>query len=204
MLRAKSIARNMRVFFFWLAPMLKLSIPYHSQWNNDRDWDTGPWNECSFTCMAMMGRAIGAVGNGDGQFEDQVERSFERRGYKRGLPEHMSRWMSDTWRLLGYRFWATRQGTAAMIRKALAAGYPVICHTDLTASGHVVIIVGDDPGAYGGEGAWIVHDPWGEWFPGGYNVDASGAFVRYSYALMDLVAGPDGNWWLHWPEKITG
>lgn len=180
-----------------------LSVPYHSQHNNDRDSNSGPWNECSFTAMAMALRNVGIVGDGNGQLEDQIERSYESLQFDRGAPEQMTRWINLKYGHLGVVSTFTYRGKAVQIRAALNAGHVVIAHTDLTASGHVICIVGYDDAAYGGNGAWVAHDPWGEWTPTGYRTDKTGANVRYSYSLMSWAAGPDGNYWMHIVKRVS-
>lgn len=172
-------------------------IPYFSQHDNDSDWNSGPWNECSFTCMAMVLAYWGIVGNGSGQLEDQIERDFESKKYTRGNPYHMRDWMNMKYGNIGVNATYSGEATLTEIKGAIVSKASCILHTDLTKSGHIISIVGFDDEAYDGVGALIVNDPWGEWFHTGYDSWKTGKNLYYSYPLMQRVAGPDSNYWLH-------
>ena len=176
---------------------IELRMPYHTQHNNDADWNSGPWNECSYTCMAMGLAALGIKGTGDGQLEDQIERSYENLGLTRGSPYDMAYWINEVYADLGIHDELRMNGTWSQILTALSCGRPIILHTDLTASGHVIAVRGYDPDAYWGHGALICMDPWGEWFPTGYDTSASGDSVLYSQGLIARKCGPDSNYWIH-------
>ena len=180
----------------------QLGIPYHTQHNNDQDHDSGPWNECSYTAYAMCGSHLGIKGNGHGQLEDQFEKSFEAMGLTRGAPEHMSFWFNKKYNSYGFQSKFTYTGSWADIVKAIDNGNPLVIHTDLTRSGHVIACDGYDLDAYYGDGAIIAQDPWGEWFSSGYNTNITGHDVKYSRALCNAKMGPDGNYWLHEFSRI--
>jgi hypothetical protein len=92
---------------------------------------------------------------------------------------------------------ARNDGTRADIKRMIDEGRPVIVHTSMTASGHIVVVVGYDDAA----SEWLVNDPAGHWCGDGYtSCGGRGALaqrVRYSYASMGpSVLGADGNVYL--------
>lgn len=177
---------------------LNLDIPFHTQLNNDSDHDSGWWNECSYTAMAMFLRKHGYVGNGNGQFEDQIEKSFEAWGGGRGEPQAMSAFMNQFFPHPQIEYKFTYRATWGFLEERLKANSPAILHTWLTGSGHVVLLKGFDDKAYNGTGGYIFHDPFGEWFPSGYDTNLSGANVTYSYPLCKRLIGVDGDLWAHY------
>lgn len=179
-----------------------LNQPYYSQLNNDSDSNSGPWNECSYSAMACVLGGCGLVGNGYGQFDDQIERAYEARGLQRGAPYDMEHFMNDEYGHLGVHAEYEPHGTLDMVLEALQEGKGVVLHTDLTPSGHVVAVDGFDLDAYRGSGALILLDPNGEWFPTGYRQDKTGRHVYLSFPSVDRYCGPDGNYWMHkvWRE----
>jgi hypothetical protein len=44
---------------------------------------------------------------------------------------------------------------------------------------------------------FLVHDPYGEWFESGYDTSTSGAYLHYSYDLIQRTCIPDGQFWVH-------
>ena len=48
---------------------------------------------------------------------------------------------------------------------------------------------------------FIVHDPYGEWFPSGYPTDFSGESLHYSYELIERTCSPDGQFSVHYISK---
>lgn len=182
-------------------PAFEIEVPYHTQLNNDRDWNSGPENECSYTCLAMYLRRLGFVGNGQGQFEDQIEKISEAIGYQRGEPQGMNHFLRTQYPIPGYEHVFKYRATWEEVDRSLLDGQPAIIHTWLTGSGHVVLYKGWDDNAYGGVGARIFHDPYGEWFPNGYDTNRSGEDVPYSYPLCKRLIGTDGDLWAHFLVK---
>ena len=181
---------------------VRLPVPYYSQLDNDIDWNTGPWNECSYTCMAMALGYLGLVGNGDGQFEDQIERSYESYGYQRGNWHQMSAWINSEYSHLGVVNEFHADWNLQNVIDSIDAGRAVILHTFLTRSGHIVVASGYDRDAYGGNGALLIHDPNGEWFHWGYDKSRSGQYVPLSFRACQEFIAPDNNYYSHQTWKI--
>jgi uncharacterized protein YvpB len=86
-------------------------------------------------------------------------------------------------------------GTIDRCKSHLAAGNPCVIHGYFTSFGHIIVLVG-----YDNEG-FLVHDPYGEWFESGYDTNASGAYLHYSYDLIRRTCIPDGQFWVHYVSK---
>ena len=179
-----------------------LPTPYKSQLDNDQDWNSGWWNECSYVCKAMFLAAMGFVGNGNGQFEDQIERKSEAAGFMRGEPYGMNEFMRTNYRVAGTDYIFKPDATWEELEDNLLIGYPAILHTWLTGSGHVILLNGWNEAAYGGRGAYLFHDPYGEWYPAGYDTSASGENVPYSFDLCKRLIGTDGDMWAHMVVQV--
>lgn len=170
---------------------------YFSQRDNDSDSDSGPSNECSYSAMAIFLSNLGIVGQGGENLDDQIEKEYESLGLRRGLPEDMSKFLAQKAAQVGEGVSMTRRGSRSQIREALQLGGIVICHTFLTRSGHIIAIVGEDATAYGGAGAWVCSDPYGECL-GNYRYMRTGGFcVRYSFEGLGRAFGQDGDIWMH-------
>lgn len=180
--------------------LLISEVPFHSQVDNDSDGNSGWWNECSYSSMAMLLGHIGKVGDGRTQLDDYVEREYESAGYTRGAPYQMSDYMNSQAQLFGKEAKFDPYSNRYNIKARLMQGFPCIVHTWLTRSGHILVIVGFDDSAYNGSGAWIVNDPYGEWYSWGYDTTASGEQLLYSYNGAGSHFGVDGDIWLHWIE----
>lgn len=179
--------------------MSEILIPnavYKSQIDNENN----PHGSCNVTSMAMglcWGGCPGAI---DGrQIEDWIYEYLLNKGYSRHAPYDLARGTNE-WRERNFcdnSTFATLRTDATwqQIEKHVAEGKPCVVHGWFTKSGHIVAIVGKY------NGGWIVNDPYGEWFPDGYDTYKSGEQVRYSHQLMDGTCGPDGTIWCHFFDK---
>ncbi|CBA17800.1 putative carboxypeptidase [Acaryochloris phage A-HIS1] len=172
-----------------------LDVPFLTQVDNDNSQWTKYWQECSFTCMAMILvflRLAKKIVNGR-QLEDVIADEYGTKygDANRGTPHMMVEYFEEKYGVTD-RFYP--HGTVEQIKESIDDGLPVIVHTYLTgAGGHVVLIVGYDDA----KGVWIVHDPWGEYHSVGYdNSVHEGKFEEYSYGLMTRLADDNG-YWIH-------
>lgn len=168
-----------------------------SQLDNDVDHDTGPWNECSYECMAMALGFYGFKGDGSRQFGDYLERQYEATGRRRGSPVGMKDFMNELYGDHGIVAEFSFHASLQQVVDAIDSSRPVILHTDLTASGHVIAVNGYDLDSYRGKGALLCHDPNGEWFADGYRTSLTGEDVPYSFDLCERLMGPSGGYWMH-------
>ncbi|MEG3919043.1 C39 family peptidase [Microcoleus sp. POL10_C6] len=208
--RGESVAQQYQPV---LPPKVDLKVPYHSQLNNLKR----PSGACNVTCIAMVlkyyevdSRTQEDIKN-DVQLEDVLFRKTEEWDEKEGYPladgtctRHIPIYLQ---RLL--REWGQKYGNGKLqntyfknvtseqeIKQHLAKGNPVVIHGYFT-NGHIIVIKGYDDA----EGVWICNDPYGKWlgYQGGYDNNASGGDVRYTYSDLRAVWDVGGESWCHFP-----
>jgi len=166
------------------ARMQLKNFPYKSQLDN---W-YNPTGSCNVTSMAMCMEYLSTPRRSNsGQFEDELYVYALNQGYSRWDPYDLARIVRD----YGCRDYFTETATIEEVKEWLADGKPAVIHGYFTTFGHIMPVVGYD------ESGFLVHDPYGEWFPGGYRTDLSGAYLHYSYNLIRRTCIPDGNFWVH-------
>jgi hypothetical protein len=159
------------------------NFPYFNQLDNERN----PYGSCNVTSVAMCLKYLGIVGNGDGQLEDQLY-DFMIDKY---LDRHSPIALQTLIKLKGRKDDFRPNAKWADAKKWLLSGKPLIAHGWFTRSGHIITIIG-----FNSKG-WIVNDPYGEYFASGYDTEASGRELTYSYEMMKALCGNDGDLWLH-------
>lgn len=167
------------------------NFPYRSQRDNERN----PGGSCNVTSIAMCLLYWGIVGDGSyRQLEDQCYARCLDRGWSRHSPLGLKS-LAESYPGIKNDF--TDSGSLQDIRDAIDKGIPCVIHGWFTAFGHIIAVKGyDDSGL-------IVNDPWGEWFPRGYDIDARGEGLHYSYNLIlrtcsEDVGNPDpSDMWVH-------
>lgn len=165
--------------------------PYLSQINNE----IHPSGTCNVTsvamCMAFFGEPV--LRKTGEQLEDYLTRFCLDNGLSRHSPGDLEILAQKH----GYRPRFTAHATWEEVKAWLDQGKVCIVHGWFTASGHILVVVGYDDE----KGCWIVHDPWGEWFPmpRGYDTSVSGEYLEYSFRMMSGTCGPDaeGQLWIH-------
>lgn len=173
---------------------IDLKVPYLSQLDNL----IAPGGTCNVTSVAMVMRYYGLVGDGQGQLEDQLSRKCQAEGWDRHSPFDLARLFF--WKGIEDKF--DHLASWARARAHLETKNPLVCHGYFTRFGHIIVIRGFDDSAYSGRGAFIVNDPAGEWSEHGYlHHPGAGEGALYSYAMMNRLAAPDGQLWLHFPSK---
>jgi hypothetical protein len=78
-----------------------------------------------------------------------------------------------------------------LIKTWIASELPVVVHTQLTRSGHVILLRGYDEA-----GVWV-NDPNGVWTPDGYDESKTGENLHYSWDLMYQTVSSDNQLWAH-------
>lgn len=182
-----------------LPPCVDLKVPYLSQLDNRLN----PYGACNVTSLAMVLKFFGIKGNGDGQLEDQLNRRMVKLGLDRHNAAHLAYLVNLDYAKYGISDTFTMTATHAQVKAHLAKGFPVVVHSWLTNEGHIIVIRGYDDKAYGGRGAYIVNDPYGEYFANGYDTSASGERQLYSYKLTEKAIGTDGDFFVHFFNKET-
>ena len=137
-----------------------LDVPYFSQTDNTYH----PSGTCNITSLAMCLSFFGIVGDGSTkQLEDQLWLEAQKRNLNVTYPETLVK-LTD-WKNVKDEF--TTRGSYNTLVNAIDSGFPVIAHGYFTRSGHIVVVVGYDKQ----KNVIIYHDPYGEWFYNGYDVN---------------------------------
>lgn len=164
--------------------IIRLEVPYRSQIDNFFN----PTGACNVTSLAMCFDFLKIPRRQQaGQFEDELYQYAIDQGYSRHDPLDLRQIAAD----YGAVDFFTEWGTIERCQQHLARGLPCIVHGYFTSFGHIIVVVG-----YDSEG-FLVHDPYGEWFKDGYDTEASGAYLHYSYGLIERTCIPDGQFWVH-------
>jgi uncharacterized protein YvpB len=173
---------------------VKLNIPYKSQLNNE----INPHGACNVTSMAMCLEFLQIPRHSSaGQFEDELYKYMENKGWSRHSPYGLARMVQD----YGAQDAFNSHATVAEVKAWLSAGKPAVTHGFFTDFGHIVVLAGYD------DNGFIVHDPNGEWDASGYIRNSSannhdqGKFQHYSYALIERTCQTDGQFWVHFISK---
>jgi hypothetical protein len=166
---------------------INLAVPFLSQLDNVER----PYGSCNVTSVAMCLRFLYPNRNFGCpprvQLEDYLFRLLQQYGRSRHNPYDLE-WLIKFFKVPTDFRPDARWGDA---KKHLNSGKPLIAHGWFTASGHVIVIRGYD------DSGWWVNDPYGEWFPNGYDTSRSGENLHYSNRLMQRCCGVDGDLWLH-------
>ncbi|MGQ4649937.1 C39 family peptidase [Lyngbya aestuarii] len=172
-----------------LPSFVNLPISYFSQ----RDNRFQPQKTCNVTSVAMCLYYYGIrPQNRDEQLEDELFQLCQQHGWNKYAHNHLAK----VFQVYGIQDRFKIDATWQEVKAHLANKNPVIYSGKLTHSGHIIVLRG-----YDDTGFWV-NDPWGEYFPSGYQSNKSGENLHYSYDLLKRVsmAGQDKTW-AHFPEK---
>jgi hypothetical protein len=129
------------------------------------------------------------------QFEDELYNWLLYKGLSRHDPYDLVKVVKRYGRQDNFK----TDATIDEVKRWLAAGNPAVVHGYFTRFGHIITAIGydDTRSRRGLKDGFVVHDPYGEWFPGGYNTEVSGKALNYSYDLIRQTCIPDGQFWVH-------
>ena len=165
----------------------KLNVKWRSQLDNMHD----PHGSCNATSVAMCLSYLGHPEPSNQQLEDEIYQYLTDNNLHPGLPENMAAVIQR----YGYKDNLQRNGNWDDLKPWLNAGNPIIVHGYFTHTGHIVAVIG-----YNSKG-WIVNDPYAEWNESGYDTNASGAGLTYSYGMMERICHRSGDLWIHYVYK---
>lgn len=168
--------------------MKLLPVPYLSQRDNKRD----PWATCNVTSIAMCLAYFGVKPRDPAeQLEDELSRYMDAESLQRGSPIDLAKTVEH----YGCQDEFRTDANFDRLKGWLDGGNPAVIHGYFTRSGHIVTAVGYTIASL------IVHDPWGEYFAGGYDTQALGVNLCYSWGLIRQTCMPDGQFWVHFISK---
>lgn len=166
-----------------------LKTDYYYQLDNDYE----PYTSCFLTCVAMLLSFYKVKVTPDVLYNKCLDSGYDRFSWED---------ITEILKSYGVQHYSTTTGTAQELKDVVTKA-PVILGTYLTEASHIVLVVGYDDSAYGGRGAFIINDPYGEFTHNGYiHTPTAGKNTLYSFSLIAQVGAPegDGNYWLHLPE----
>lgn len=170
-----------------------LNIAYKSQTDNTKN----PSGSCNVTMLETCLNYFGlSAGTADTQGEDVLYQEMQAQGLERHSPIDLQTIAEQHGMIDRY----TSRAAIADIKQSILLGRPVGIHGYFTGSGHIVTCVGFDSSGL------IFHDSYGEWTADGYlrNDDPNpqrGAYIRYSYGLVQEKCLPDGGCWAHFFDR---
>lgn len=167
---------------------MQLNIPYKSQLDNSKN----PTGACNVTCLAMCLDFLRVPRRQKtGQYEDELYQYAIDKGYSRHDPRDLAQIVKD----YGAKDRFTNRATLQQVRDWIDSGNPCITHGYFTDFGHIIVITGYDANGL------FVHDPYGEWFPTGYDTTVPGKNLHYSHDLIRRTCMHDGDFWVHFINK---
>lgn len=164
------------------------NFPYYSQLDNYYN----PTGACNVTSMAMCLQFLGKPRRDNvGRFPDELYEYALNKGYNRWNPYDLVKIVKD----YGGQDTFKENAIIEEVQDWLVDGKPTVIHGYFTSFGHIMPVIGYD------ETGFLVNDPYGEWFSTGYDNNARGAYLHYSYDLIRRVCMADGNFWVHFISK---
>lgn len=136
-------------------------FPYFSQ--NDNEIEPARTSGVTSAAMCLAYFEVPDFGSFK-QYEDDVMNRFDNLGLDHGVPNDIKRLIEA----FGLRDNLTLSGRNSDIITAIDSGSPCILHGHFTGPGHIIVVRG-----YTSNGDFIVNDPEGEWFYGGYQRNRS-------------------------------
>ena len=178
--------------------MKTLAVPYLSQVDNTQN----PYGSCNVTSIAMSMKFLGITNElddtmkhyGKKQIEDNLYLYALDMGYSRHSPYDLAQITMD----MGYEDNFNPYAKWVQVKEWINKGLPCVVHGYFTSFGHIITIIGYNEKT----NQWIVHDPYGEYYASGYDINDScnpskGKNQKYSYGMMKELCGPDGDLWIH-------
>jgi uncharacterized protein YvpB len=173
-----------------------LDVPLLHQLDNDY----APRQTCNTTCLAMVARYHGIVGDSSReQLEDQFTQHMADNGYSRYDMKHMAEFLNDEY---SARISANLlfDGSVNTIINYVTMGIPVIVSGKFTPSWHFIVIRGYDKL----RNVFLVNDPYGEYWRTGYDIGLSNGVEEYSFNLVSALCNDDGKQHTIWCIAAIG
>lgn len=166
---------------------VNLPIP-HIDYYDQNDNKEAPWGSCNVTAIAMDLAYLGIPQRyPQMRYPDELDAYCDEHGLDRHSPLDLVKLVEA----YGCRDDFNYHSNWDNIKAWLNNGLPVVVHTQLTQSGHVILLRG-----YDNTGVWV-NDPNGVWTPDGYDETKSGENLHYSWDLMYQTVSSDNQLWAH-------
>lgn len=164
-----------------------LPIPHYDYYDQN-DNREAPGGSCNVTAIAMDLAYLGVP-----QQHTQMRYPDELDAYcdEHGLDRHSPLDLAKVVEAYGCKDDFSYTSNWDLIKTWIASGLPVVVHTQLTQSGHVILLRGYDE-----TGVWV-NDPNGVWTPNGYDESKGGENLHYSWDLMYQTVSSDNQLWAH-------
>lgn len=171
---------------------VKWTVPYFNQLANAAN----PYGTCNVSSLAMALAYAGAPQKSADRFPDELNDYCISHELDRHDPQVLARIAQD----YGVKDTFTTQATIAQVKEWLVQGNVAVVHGYFTSEGHIICLIGFDE-----TGFWV-NDPYGEWFPGGYDRNDDSNFTKgkglhYSYGMIEQTCTTD-DFWVHFIEKV--
>lgn len=187
-----------------MTELLIKSFPLLTQLDNTKN----PQGSCNLTCTAMCLKFLKKQRDSRyarfDQWEDELQQRAEDNGWDRHEPGTMKR-IAELYgaqdNLMIVEGWGRVGSAVYSTIEHLKRGLPAIAHTYLTQKGHIVCLNGVRLDYHGKPVQWAVTDPYGEFFPDGYERNYGGDpnLGKYwlSHSTFTRLILTDGVFWVH-------
>ena len=166
---------------------INLPIPHRDYYDQNNNVEA-PEGSCNVTAIAMDLDYLGVPQkHPEMRYPDELDAYCDQNGLDRHSPLDLVKLVEA----YGCHDDFSYTSNWDAIKAWIASGLPVVVHTQLTQSGHVILLRG-----YDDTGVWV-NDPNGIWTPDGYNESQIGENLHYSWDLMDQTVSSDNQLWAH-------